>query len=474
VITTAHIEESREKRSAALLSVGSAVVLVSLKTFLVVKTASLGVLSEALHSGLDLIAAIITLLSVRVADQPADERHLYGHGKFENFSAFVETGLLALTALYIIYEAFHRMFFHSVHIQPSLTAIFVLLVALLIDLTRARALNRVAKKYSSEALEADALHFSTDVWSTIVVILGIALVWAGEMWNLPSLIYADALAGLTVAAVVLWVGARLGRRTLDALLDVAPKGLQQEIAKAVARMDGVLDVDRVRVRRAGNRHFVDATVSVARTASLEQVHALSDAIEKRIGEIVPADVMVHAEPRAPQGEHLFEAIRAAAQSLGLAVHDLTAVQQDGQLFIELHLEVDEKLSLREAHRQASDLEEKIRELRDGPVEVNIHIEPLGRHIATPDAGLGEMKQLSRAIEAFLNGLPSEFHELVNCHDVRARQVEHHILVSCHCTMKSELPITQIHDVTAVLEDRVKEKFPQIFRVTIHPEPFEEK
>jgi len=239
-------------------------------------------------------------------------------------------------------------------------------------------------------------------------------------------------------------------------------------------MEGVLDVDRVRVRRAGNRHFVDATVSVARTASLEQVHALSDAIEKRIGEIVPSDVMVHAEPRAPQGEHLFEAIRAAAQKMGLAVHDLTAVQQDGQLFIELHLEVDEHLSLGDAHRQATELEEKIRELRDGQVEVNIHIEPLGTHIATPDTGGGEMKQLSRAIEEFLNKLPLEFGELVNCHDVRVRQVEHHILVSCHCTMRSELPITQIHDVTAALEDRVKERFPQIYRVTIHPEPFEEK
>jgi divalent metal cation (Fe/Co/Zn/Cd) transporter len=332
----------------------------------------------------------------------------------------------------------------------------------------------VARKYSSEALEADALHFSTDVWSTTVVIVGIGLVWAGESWNLPWLIYADALAALAVAAIVLWVGAQLGRRTLDALLDAAPEGLQQEIAKAVARIDGVLDVDRVRVRRAGNRHFVDATVSVARTASLEQVHALSDAIEKRIGEIVPSDVMVHAEPRAPQGEHLFEAIRAVAQRKGLAIHDVHALQQDGQLFIELHLEVDENLSLREAHRQATDLEEKIRELRDGLVDVNIHIEPLGRHIATPDAGLGEMRQLSRDIEVFLNRLPSEFDELVNCHDVRVRQVEHRILVSCHCTMKSALPITQVHDVTAVLEDRVKEKFPQVFRVTIHPEPFDDR
>jgi cation diffusion facilitator family transporter len=466
--------EVMEKKRAALLSVGSALVLVSLKTFLVLRTGSLGVLSEALHSGLDLIAAIITFLSVRVSDEPADERHPYGHGKFENFSAFVETGLLLLTALYIIYEAFDRLFFHSVHIQPSMTAIVILLIALGIDLTRSRALSHVARKFSSEALEADALHFSTDVWSTTVVIVGVGLVWAGEIWNLPYLIYADAMAGLAVAAVILWVGSQLGRRTIDALLDAAPEGLQQEIARAVARMDGVLDVDRVRVRRAGNHHFVDATVSVARTASLEQVHALSDAIEKRIGEIVPADVMVHAEPRAPQGEHLFEAIRAAAQRMGLAIHDLSALQQRGKLFIELHLEVDENLSLRDAHRQATRLEEGIRELRDGPIEVNIHIEPLGRHIATPDDGAGEMKQLSGAVEQFLNGLPSEFDELVNCHDVHTRQVAHHILVSCHCTMKGALPITQIHDVTATLEDRVKEKFPQIHRVTIHPEPIGEE
>jgi cation diffusion facilitator family transporter len=466
--------EVREKKRAALLSVGSAVVLLSLKTFLVARTGSLGVLSEALHSGLDFLAAIITYLSVRMSDQPADEGHPYGHGKFENFSAFVETALLLITAVFIIYEGIDRLFFHHVHIQPSVIAVLILLVALSIDITRAKALGHVARKYHSEAIEADALHFSTDVWSTIVVIAGIGLVWAGETWHVPWLVYADAIAGLAVAGVILWVGSRLGRRTLDALVDAAPEGLRQEIARAVARMEGVLDVDRVRVRRAGNRHFVDATVSVARTTSLEQVHALSDAIEKRIGEIVPADVMVHAEPRAPQGEHLFESIRALAQRLGLAIHDVTALQQSGKLFIELHLEVDENLPLREAHRQATRLEEGIRALRDAPTEVNIHIEPLGTHIATPDAGLGEMKLLAGAVEEFLNSLPSEYDELVNCHDARVRQVEHRILVSCHCTMRSDLPINKIHDVTAALVDRVKEKFPQIHRVTIHPEPFEER
>src|SRR5882757_9666104 len=465
--------ESREKKRAALLSVGSALLLVSLKAFLVLRTGSLGVLSEALHSGLDLIAAIITFLSIRVSDQPADERHPYGHGKFENFSAFVETALLIVTALYIIYEAFDRLFFHSVHIQPSVTAILVLLVALSIDITRARKLSRVAAKYSSEALEADALHFSTDVWSTIVVITGICLVWVGERWNVPWLVFADALAGLAVAAVILWVGSRLGRRTLDALLDAAPEGLQVQITKAIGQMDGVLNVERVRLRRAGNRYFVDATVSVPRTASLEQVHAWSDAIEQRVGEIVPSDVVVHAEPRAPKGEPFFDSIRAVAQKKGLAIHDLSAQQNDGRLFVGLHLEVDPHLSLKDAHRQATELEEQIRELRQEQTEVNIHIEPLGTAISSIDAGAADLRELARAVEEFLNGLPAEFHELVNSHNVIARQVEHHILASCHCVMRSDLPITQVHDVTAALEDRVKEKFPQIYRVTIHPEPQED-
>src|SRR6202167_2948453 len=203
--------EVREKKKAALLSVGSAAVLVSLKALLVLRTGSLGVLSEALHSGLDLVAAVITFLSVRVSDQPADENHPYGHGKFENFSAFVETALLLVTALYIIFEAFERLFFRAVHIQPSITAVVVLAFALVIDMTRARALSNVVKKFPSDALEADALHFSTDVWSTMVVIAGIGLVWAGETWNMPWLIYADALAGLTVAGIILWVGSRLGK-----------------------------------------------------------------------------------------------------------------------------------------------------------------------------------------------------------------------------------------------------------------------
>src|SRR6202521_2679332 len=388
---------------AALGSIGSALVLLGLKVFLAVATGSLGVLSEALHSGLDLIAAILTWFSVRVSDRPADSGHTYGHGKIESFSAFVETGLLLATSVYIIVEAFERLLFKQAHLQPSALAIVILAFAMGIDIVRSRALSRVAREYPSEALEADALHFSTDVWSTFVVILGMGTVWAGQHWGVAWLQNADPIAALVVAAIVIWVGSRLGKRTLEALLDVAPPGLQERVTKEVQGLEGVISTERVRVRRAGNKHFVDVTISVPRSASFEQVHAISDAVERRVGEIVPADVMVHMEPRAAAGEHLFDAIRVIAARLGLAVHEISADQLEGRLFIEMHLEVDEHLSLREAHR--------------------------------------------RATENYINTLPREFHELVDCHEVHVRQVEHKILVSCHCAMDGSLPITQIHDVT---------------------------
>ena len=460
---------TREKRLAALASVGSAVVLVSLKVFLAIVTGSLGILSEALHSILDLVAAVITYLSVRVADKPADADHLYGHGKVESFSAFVETGLLLLTAIYIIWEVFQRLLFHKAQIKPSLTAIIILALCMGIDAIRSRALNRVAQKYPSEAIEADALHFSTDVWSTFVVILGITGAWLGLRFGIAWLGVLDAFAALAVAGVIIWIGSRIGKRTVDALLDVAPSGLREQIANAVNETEGVLKTERVRLRRAGQRYFVDVTISLPRTASLEQAHAASDAVEQSIERILPADVVVHVEPRARSDEHLFETIRAIAQRRGLAVHELSAHQYEGRLFVELHLEVVEGSSLREAHRHATDLEEEIRGVTAPGTRVNIHIEPAGERIG----GAQDMKDLSHAVQDLLNSLQPEYRELKDCHEVHVRSVDHKILVSCHCAMDGSLPITEVHDLTAKLEDRIKEHFPQIFRLTIHPEPVEE-
>jgi divalent metal cation (Fe/Co/Zn/Cd) transporter len=279
----------------------------------------------------------------------------------------------------------------------------------------------------------------------------------------------DAIAALAVAGVIIWIGSRLGKQTVDVLLDVAPSGLREQIANAVDETEGVLQSERVRVRRAGQRYFVDVTISVPRTASLEQAHAASDAVERRIGEIVPADVVVHVEPRARTDEPVFDTIRAIAQRRGLAVHELSAHQYDGNLFIELHLEVDDGSSLRDAHREATALEEEIQRETGSGTRVNIHIEPLGARISSAE----EMKELSRAVQQFLNALVGEYPQLIDCHEVHVRSVEHRILVSCHCAMDGNLPITEVHDFTLLLENRVKQHFPHIYRLTIHPEPVEE-
>jgi cation diffusion facilitator family transporter len=466
----------REKKLAALESVGSSLLLVTMKVFLAVVTGSLGILSEALHSSLDLVSTVITYFSVRVADKPADADHTYGHGKVENFSAFVVTGLLLLASMYIIWEAFQRLFFKEVHLEPSLLAVVVLGLTIVVDVVRSRALSRVAKKYGSDALEADALHFSTDIWSTVVVMFGIAVVWAGDRFQIPWLRYTDPIAALMVSGIIIWVASRMGMRTADALLDAAPAGLQQHIADAVGELPGVLSTERVRVRRAGNRYFADVTISVPRALSFEQVHEISDAVERRVAEIVPADVVVHMEPRAHAGEDFFDQIRAIARRRGLAIHELSAQHLNEKLFIEMHLEVGERLSLREAHRLATELEKEIRSLPsvgpepEGLAEINIHIEPLGAHIPTAQ----EMRELGPAVQGFVNSLRTDYQELVDCHEVRVRSAEEKIAVSCHCVLDGNLPITQVHDVTQVLEDRIKEKFPHIYQVTIHPEPPEER
>src|ERR1700722_5696380 len=172
-----------EKRAVAGSSVLAAIAITTLKIVVGVTTGSLGILSEAAHSALDLIAALVTFFSVQVSDKPADADHQYGHGKFENFSAFIETALLLLTCVWIVYESVKRLFFHSVEIEPSAAAFLVMFLSIAVDSWRSRALGRIASKYDSQALEADALHFSTDIWSSSVVIVGLALVWIGRTYR---------------------------------------------------------------------------------------------------------------------------------------------------------------------------------------------------------------------------------------------------------------------------------------------------
>ena len=290
--------EDTDKRSAALGSLLAAVGLTTMKIVVGVLTGSLGILAEAAHSGLDLVAAAMTYIAVRISGKPADRTHLYGHGKVENLSALLETLLLFITCGWIIYEATHRLFFHKVEVEVTVWSFAVMATSIVIDISRSRVLSRIAKKYNSQALEVDALHFETDVWSSAVVIVGLAFVKLGE-WA-PSLGWlrnADAVAALGVSALVIWVCWRLGTRTVDALVDSAPAGLEERILAAVSAVPGVQDCHNIRARYSGPRLFIDLHVLVDGRQTLFEAHALTETIEGVIQQIVPdADVTVHPEP----------------------------------------------------------------------------------------------------------------------------------------------------------------------------------
>jgi cation diffusion facilitator family transporter len=294
------INREREKRMAALMSVIAAIGLTAIKIIVGVFTGSLGILAEAAHSGLDLVAAIMTLLAIRISDRPADPEHHYGHGKVENLSALFETLLLLGTCVWIIYEAVQRLFFKPVELDVSIWAFIIMAISIVVDISRSRVLNRVAKKYNSQALEADGLHFSTDIWSSSVVIVGLFCVKLSEWFpKLEFLHHADAVAALAVAMIVVLVSVRLGMRTIRALLDTAPKGLKEKVIGEVESIEGVVDCHNVRIRYSGAKVFLDVHILVDGGKSLQEVHGLTEKIENKIKQTIPdVDVTVHPEPQA--------------------------------------------------------------------------------------------------------------------------------------------------------------------------------
>ena len=292
----AHADQ--EKLHAAQSSVLAAILLTGTKLLIGFITGSLGILAEALHSALDMAAAIITVLAVRISGRPADEEHLYGHGKVENLSALAETLLLLATCGWIVYEAIERLFFKPVSVEVSFWAFFVMALSIVVDYSRSRMLYRVARKYNSQALEADALHFSTDIWSSSVVLFGLLGVLLSEKFPAVQFLkHADAVAALVVALIVIYVSAELGSRTINALLDNAPKGLATRIKKAVETLPGISNCHNIRVRSSGSQVFVDVHILVDGSQSLESAHALTEQVESVVSDLAPgADVTVHPEP----------------------------------------------------------------------------------------------------------------------------------------------------------------------------------
>jgi cation diffusion facilitator family transporter len=460
----------REKKRVAANSVLAAVGLTGTKLVVGLISGSLGILAEAAHSGLDLVAAVITLVAVSVSDRPADESHTYGHGKIENFSALIETALLFLTCAWIIYEAVHRIFFRAVEVDPSLWAFLVVIVSIAVDVSRSKMLYRAAKEHQSQALEADALHFSTDIWSSGVVLGGLTVVWLGRK-VLPGhaglLNRADAVAALGVAFIVLFVSYRLGKRTIDVLLDRAPEGLKEKIAAAADEAEGLIRAGKVRLRRSGAVVFVDMTIEVDRNLSFERTHAIAEDVEARIQAVLPgADVVIHTDPRESERETMARRIRAIAERNQVPAHNISVHESHGEIHVELHLEVDDHLLLHQAHDLASRIEQDLKAGIPAVKRVNTHIESRGTGVlrgvdVTAEEG-PLVERVRRVVEAAAGR--------DCCRDIRIRRQEDRYAVSLRCGFDPDLPVIEAHRLSSRIEDAVKKNIPSIEHVLVHTEP----
>lgn len=459
------LSANREKSAVALSSVLAAVFLTLFKLVVGIVTNSLGILSEAAHSGLDLVAALLTFLAVRLAGRPADRDHPFGHGKIENFSALIETLLLLLTCIWIIYEAFQRLFFRTVEVEATVWSFVVMGLAIAVDITRSRALYRVARKYNSQALEADALHFSTDVWSSSVVIGGLVLVRLADVFPRYRswLLRADAIAALVVAGIVVWVSLQLGRRTLDALLDRAPEGLEEQIRAVIQTVPHVQECGPIRLRTAGPVTFVEATVRVAPDIPAGMAHDIATKVETTVaGLCSDCDVTVHVEPAAPSD--VTGLVRAVAADAGLHIHDVHVHHLEDGYHVHLDLEVPEGRTLEEAHQQATAFEEALRARMPELASVETHIE------VAPEVREGREEDISGELLDRVRQIVEGWEGVRECHDIRLHRVGEKLYLSLHCVCPADMPVEDAHRCAAQIEGLIRQEFPSLTHVLVHIEP----
>ncbi|HXD13523.1 MAG TPA: cation diffusion facilitator family transporter [Xanthobacteraceae bacterium] len=451
-----------EKEKAALGSIGASAGLTAAKAAVGLLSGSLAILSEAAHSLLDLAATLLTYFAVRISGKPADAEHQYGHGKVESVTALAETAFLFLLSAVVIFEAAQRLLGDRTYsVEATAVAFLVISISIVVDFFRARTLRRVAKKTSSQALEADALHFGSDMWSSIVVLIGLAGVALGYA-------LADAVAAMVVAVFICMAGWRLGRRTIDTLTDTAPPGVSERAAAIARRVPGVVSIERVRARPGGAVFFVDLAVGVSRALPLDRVAAIKARLARAIRADMPeAEITITTEPRALDDETVRERVMLIARNSGLAVHHVAVQAIAGRLSVSADLEVEGTLTLAAAHDIASRLEEAIREELGPEVEVETHIEPLPAIVvAGRDAAAARVDEVRQVLAALGAGIA----DLGEVHDVRVRETAGGEIVNFHCRVDPGLSVAAVHDMVDGLERGLRRRFPTIARAIGHAEP----
>jgi len=467
-----------EKSRAAMLSLLAALGLTSIKLAVGLYTNSLGILSEALHSGLDLLAAALTLAAVRISAKPADSRHPYGHGKAENLSALAQTVLLFATCAWVVYEGVQRLASGSSPVVPSLWGVGVMAISMAVDINRVRVLRRVAKNFNSQALEADALHFSTDILSSAVVLVGVLAVWLAQALQLPApisrvLSQADTVAALLVAAIIFRASMHMASDAVNMLMDSASSQASEAIVGAVRKIAGISEVRRVRVRTSGPQSFVDLTVGVAPGLKVSDGHRLAHEAEEAVAGVLPgADVTVHVEPRKScriDENNPFALVQVAASEHGLAVHDVHILSADSACHIELHVELPGQMPFDRAYARVKAFEDTLREALPG-VEIVSHMEPKapsaalepGASVSVPFSEMA-WREIKAAVENEpLAAMPHKFSTYV--------LPEQGVCISFHCNVSVGLSVEEAHNVCTRLEKRIRAAVPQLGRLSIHMEP----
>jgi cation diffusion facilitator family transporter len=444
------------QRRTALVSVLAASALVVLKLAAGLATGSLGLVSEAVHSGTDLVAALLTFFAVGVAARPADTGHPYGHGKAEHLAALAEAAILGVASVLIAARAVSNLVGAS---EPSVDvtwyALAVIGLVIAIDANRVVLSQRAGRRYRSAALQANALHFAGDLAGSVAVLAGLLAAAAGYE-------NGDSLAALFVAVLVLLAAGRLARRNVDVLMDRAPADAIEAARRAIAGVDPPVELRRLRLRQAAGRHFADVVIGVPPGAAVGQGHAAADAVEAAVERAVPeTDVVVHVEPSdAVAG--LREKAQAAALSVPRVreVHNLRVLDVDGRVEVSLHLKLPGALPLSDAHEVAEEVERAIAAAVPRVGSVQTHIEPLreveaGTNAQADDAIVSE-------IVREVTGAPPR--------DVRFRQTEQGLVAFVTVSVGAGEALDEAHARASEIEALIREHRPEIADVVVHTEP----
>jgi cation diffusion facilitator family transporter len=451
----------RRKEHAALWSIGASAAITLAKGVAGLATGSLALISDAAHSLLDVASTTLTWLAVRVAHKPADEEHQYGHGKVESLAALVQTAFLFLLSGAVAYEGVRRLASGETNVSPSWTAAGVLVAAIAVDAWRWWALKRVARATASEALEADALHFSADLVNSALVLLALAAAALGY----PE---ADSLVAIGVSLFIAFAGLRLAKRTIDTLLDAAPAGLAAAIRSEAESVEGVVSVERVRVRPAGGQVFGEILVRVARTLPLEKVAEIKDQVAEKVRAAMPrTELIVSTEPTQLDDETVLERVLLIAAKRRIPVHHVMVQEVAGRLSVSLDLEVDGRMSLGAAHGIATKMEAAIREDLGPEIEVDTHIEPLRVGAL---AGTDESSDVAARLARSLSDTALHVGHVSDIHSVRVRRTSDGLVVNYHCRFDPSLTVASVHAHVDELERRFRTGHPEVLRVIGHAEP----